>query len=105
MTNKIYGLLGLASRARKVVSGADVVIETITKGEAELVIVAEDASEKTQKNIKYHCDKFNVEMVIFGDIADLSKTIGKNNKAIIAIIDKNFAKGMKEVIHGGERIG
>ena len=52
MINKVYGMLGLASRARKVVSGTDAVIETINKREAELVIIAQDASEKTIKNMK-----------------------------------------------------
>ena len=105
MINKVYGMLGLASRARKVVSGTDAVIETINKREAELVIIAQDASEKTIKNMKYHCEKNDVEIVIYGTIDELSKSIGKNNRAIIAIIDKNFAEGMKKVIHGGEWIG
>lgn len=64
-----------------------------------------DASEKTIKNIKYYCNKENVEIIIFGTISENSKSIGKQNKAIIGIKDKNLAEAIKKEIHGGEEFG
>ena len=64
-----------------------------------------DASEKTIKNIKYYCNKENVEIIIFGTISENSKSIGKQNKAIIGIKDKNLAEARKKEIHGGEEFG
>ena len=64
-----------------------------------------DASEKTIKNIKYYCNKENVEIIIFGTISENSKSIGKQNKAIIGIKDKNLAAAIKKEIHGGEEFG
>lgn len=64
-----------------------------------------DASEKTIKNIKYYCDKENVEMLIYGTIFENSKAIGKHNKAIIGIKDQNLAAAIKKVIHGGVEFG
>ena len=61
--NKIYGLLGISAKAGKVISGTDIVLENLAKGKIYLVIVAEDASEKTKKNIKYFCEKENVDMI------------------------------------------
>lgn len=100
--NKIYGLLGISAKAGKVISGTDIVLENISKGKIALVIVAEDASEKTKKNIKYFCEKENVDMIVFGDIFKNSKAIGKQNRAIIAVKDKNLAEAIKKQIHGGE---
>ena len=100
--NKIYGLLGISAKAGKVISGTDIVLENISKGKIALVIVAEDASEKTKKNIKYFCEKENVDMIVFGDIFKNSKAIGKQNRAIIAVKDVNLAEAIKKHIHGGE---
>ncbi len=103
--NKIYGLLGISAKAGKVISGTDIVLENLAKGKIYLVIVAEDASEKTKKNIKYFCEKENVDMIVFGDIFKNSKAIGKQNRAIIAVKDQNLAEAIKKQIHGGERFG
>ena len=100
--NKIYGLLGISAKAGKVISGTDIVLENISKGKIALVIVAEDASEKTKKNIKFFCEKENVDMIVFGDIFKNSKAIGKQNRAIIGVKDRNLAEAIKKQIHGGE---
>ena len=103
--NKVNGLLGLCSKAGKIAAGMDLVLEELSKKNICLVIVAEDCSEKTKKNIRYYCEKANVEMITFGNIETNSKVIGKYNKAIIGIRDKNLADAIKKVIHGGERFG
>lgn len=105
MVNKVYGLLGICSKAGKVISGTDIILENLPKKKVSLVIVAEDASEKTIKNIKYYCEKENVELLIYGNIFENSKSIGKHNRAVIGIIDKNLANSLKKVIHGGEEFG
>lgn len=105
MINKVNGLLGIAAKAGKVISGMDLVLEEIAKKHVYLVIVAEDTSEKTIKNIKYYCNKGKVEMIIYGTIFDNSKAIGKHNKAIIGVKDKNLADAIKKEIHGGGEFG
>ncbi len=105
MVNKVYGLLGISAKAGKLISGTDLVLEQMQKKKVTLVIIAEDASEKTIKNMKYYCEKMNVELIVYGNIKDNSKSIGKNNRAIIGIIDKNLAESVKKVIYGGEPVG
>ena len=105
MVNKVYGLLGISAKAGKIVCGMDAAIEEIEKHEIYLVIVAEDTSQKTIKNIKYYCDKENIEFIIFGTIFENSKSIGKHNKAIIGVKDKNLADAIMKEIHGGELFG
>ena len=50
--NKALRLLGLATRAGKIAFGTESVIDTINKKKAKLVIVAEDAADRTKKNIQ-----------------------------------------------------
>jgi ribosomal protein L7Ae-like RNA K-turn-binding protein len=101
----VYGLLGISAKAGKIIAGMDIILENLAKKKVKLVIVAEDASEKTIKNIRYYCEKENVELIIFGNISENSKSIGKHNKAIIGILDKNLANSLQKVIHGGEEFG
>lgn len=102
MINKVYGLLGISSKAGKVISGTDIILEKMERKKVKLVIIAEDASEKTIKNMKYYCNKENAELIIYGNILENSKAIGKHNRATIAIIDQNLANAIKKLIHGGE---
>lgn len=105
MINKVYGLLGLCARMGKIVSGMDAVEVEIKKKSIELIIVAEDASEKTIKNVKYLAENNQIQVVVIGNIFDNSKAIGKENRAVIAIKDKNIAEGVKKIIFGGEAFG
>ena len=89
---------GISAKAGKVVSGTDLVLAEMKKQKVKLVIVAEDASEKTKKNMNYYCEKSNIECIIYGTIDELSKSIGKRNKAIIGIEDQNLAETIKDKI-------
>lgn len=105
MTNKIYGLLGICAKAGDIVSGTDVTIETVEKKKAKLVIVATDCSEKTIKNIKFISNKNDVPIYVFGNIEEISKSIGKSNRGVIAIKNENIAKEIVKRICGGDTIG
>ena len=103
--NKALRLLGLATRAGKIAFGTESVIDTIKKNKASLVLVAEDAAERTKRNIMRIAEENKVPIKIYESIETLSKSIGKENKAIIAIKDKNFSSEILKIIVGGEIIG
>ena len=105
INKKILGLLGLCAKARKITFGTDSTIDEIKKKNVKLVIVAENSSERTREKLKKICEINNVYIMIFGSIEDLSKSIGKTNKAIIGIKDINFAKEIKRIYNGGDVIG
>ena len=44
-------------------------------------------------------------MAIWGDIRNNSKAIGKQNRAVIGIKDKNLSEAIQKVICGGETFG
>ena len=72
------GLIGLATRAGKIVFGTDACLEQIIKRNAKLVIVAKDASERTIKNIKNKCIENNVMFYNILTVNEISKCIGKD---------------------------
>ena len=105
INNKILGLIGLAAKARKVCFGADSVEERVNKKQVKLLVVAEDASDRTKDKFSKIAEKKNVPIIIKGEIEILSKAIGKSNKAIIGIEDINLSNEIQRINNGGEVIG
>ena len=103
--NKIYGLLGLTAKAGKVIYGAESCEEEIIKKKVKLIIIAQDSSERTIQHFKEKCEKNKINFYIYGKKDELSKAIGKENKAIIGIKDKNFAQAIQKILNGGDVIG
>lgn len=103
--SKILGLLGLAMRAGKIVAGADAVEEAYTKRKLKLIILAEDASERTKSNFYKLVDNKAVHICEFGEMSEIAKAIGKTPKAVIGVKDINFSKEIIKNINGGEIIG
>ena len=94
MINKenLLGLLGLSSRAGKVISGTDACIEYINKNKIKLMILAKDASDRTKLKFNQIAESKKIPIYEFGSIDEIGKSIGKKNKAIIGITDINFSK-------------
>ena len=105
INNKVYGLLGLTAKAGKIAFGTESCEDLIAKKKLKLVIVAEDSSERTTNNFKEKCKQNNIDFYIFGKKDDLSKAIGKINKAVIGIKDKNLAGAIIKILNGGDVIG
>ena len=105
MNNKALGLIGIATKAGKVSFGTEAVIERIEKKKTVLVIIAKDSSDKAKENMKHACNKNNIKMVEFSSIDEISHAIGKNNKSVICINDKNLGEEIYKIICGGEAIG
>lgn len=103
--NKILGLIGLAMKAGKVCFGADSVEEEVKKRKVKLLIISHEASERTKNKFKKINQQYNFPIIIDGTIEELSKSIGKSNKAIIGIKDINFASEINKKYNGGEIIG
>lgn len=105
INKKILGLIGLSARARKVYFGADSVEMQIRKKKVKLVIVAEDSSERTKDKFKKLSSEYEIPIIFDGKIEELSKAIGKSNKAILGIEDVNLSNEIQKINNGGEIIG
>ena len=105
INNKILGLIGFAARARKIAFGADSVEFDVKNGKVKLILIAEDASDRTKEKFKKLSKDYNIPIIIKGNIEELSKAIGKVNKAVIGIKDMNLSKEIIKINNGGEFIG
>ena len=67
--------------------------------------MANDSSDRTKRNFEYLCEINKIQIRVFSSIEQISKSIGKPNKAVIALKDRNFSKEILKIIDGGEVIG
>lgn len=79
MENKqrVLGLLGLCTKAGEICFGTDACIDFIQKAKVKLIIVAEDAADRTKRNFEFLSKQHTIPIVIFGTIEENSKAIGK----------------------------
>lgn len=94
MSNKLYGMLGIARRSRKVVMG-DTLIAAIQSGKAKVVLISNEASENTLKKIQDKCAFYHVKFSIVDDML-MNQAIGELNKKAVGVIDDGMAKKIKE---------
>jgi len=91
MTHKALSRLGLAQRAGKLVSGEDGVLKAIRRGQARLVILAEDASENTRKKVADKCQSYGIPLLTGFSRQALGSAAGKHERVMFAITDQGFA--------------
>ena len=92
--NKALSLISLATKAGKTASGEFCTEKEVKSGKAELVIVAEDASDNTKQKFKNMCEFYEVPIYFYGDKDTLGHAMGKEFRASLAVIDPGFAKGI-----------
>ncbi len=85
--------------------GTDACMELIQKKKVKLVLVANDAAERTKKNFEITCKQNQIPIYFYGKIEDLSRAIGKPNKAIFGIKNQSFAEEIQKIVNGGDIIG
>lgn len=90
--NQILTLLGFAAKAGKLSFGTHATEWAITVGKAKVVVIAEDISKKTVKEIRFEADKKNIPVFVTNGIGsdELSHRVGKNC-GIVAVCDSGFA--------------
>jgi ribosomal protein L7Ae-like RNA K-turn-binding protein len=80
-------------------------MELIQKRKVKLIIVADDAADRTKRNFEIACKNVGIPIYFYGTIDTLSKAVGKPNKAIFGIKNQSFANEIIKLISGGENIG
>jgi ribosomal protein L7Ae-like RNA K-turn-binding protein len=101
--NKIFSLIGLATKAGKVASGEFSTEKAIKSGTASLVIISEDASDNTKKMFRNMCTYYKVPLYFFGDKDSLGHAMGKEVRASAAVLDEGFAKAMVKQLETEQR--
>lgn len=94
--DRVFSLVGLATKAGKAVSGEFMTERETKSGKAALVIVAEDSSDNTKKKFRDMCEFYKVPIYFYGDKDTLGHAMGKEFRASLAILDEGFAKGIRK---------
>lgn len=92
--DKVYSMLGLATKAGKIVSGEFATDKSVKSATAHIVIVSSDASDNTKKMFSNMCKFYEVPLYFYGTKEELGHAIGKSMRSSLAITDENFAKSV-----------
>ncbi len=98
MKNKILNLLGMATRARKIVLGEEFVLKAMKKTNLT-VFLANDAGNNITKKIINKAFTFNCTIIDIFTTDELSKAIGKENRKVMIIDDQGFNKKINEYMN------
>ncbi|MDD3930853.1 MAG: 50S ribosomal protein L7ae [Clostridiaceae bacterium] len=98
VTEAIYRLLGLAKRAGRTICGTEAVHKALRQSQAHLVIVAEDAADRTNRQMKEKTTGYQVPMAVFGQKQEIGHWTGSTNHAVVAILDTHFAGRLMDLI-------
>lgn len=92
--------LGLANRAGKLITGEEMTVKEIQRGNAKLILLSEDASRNTEKKITDKASFYNVPVCRVENREILGQAIGKESRVVVAVVDTGFAKKLKTLIDG-----
>lgn len=94
--NDISGTLSICRRAGRLILGMDEVKTSVKKKEARLVLITDDFSENSRKEITFVCERYGVPARVVGlTMYDIADTVGKRC-GVMAIADKGFAESVEK---------
>ena len=102
LSDKLSGYLGFASRARKLQTGYNTVLGLIEKRKARLVIVAEDASERSKKAYTDMCTFYETKLCVYGTKETLGHILGKEIRTALAVTDEALAETIEQKMNSTE---
>lgn len=105
MNDKILTLLGFAAKAGKLSYGFDATKTALAQSKSKLVLIANDLSQKSQKEVVFFADKFKTKVLVLQsyDMETLSHAVGRKC-GIISVNDSSFADGVLSAINFREEL-
>ena len=100
--NKALSMLSIAAKAGKVMSGGFQVEKSLQEYKAHLVVIAKDASDNTKKKFIQKCDFYKIPCFILENSTILGKSIGKEERVVVAVTDESLAKQIINVINSSK---
>lgn len=94
--NKLFNLIGLATRAGRTKGGSFLTEQAVKTGAACLVVLAEDASRRTKHDIQAMCAYYEVDCICCGSKEQLGKFTGHEYRSAVAVTDTGFAEAIKK---------
>ncbi len=98
---KAAALLGMATKAGKTVSGEDTVLQSIRSGEAAVVVISSEASERSKKTFNDKCSFYGVPLFTWGTKENLGRFLGKESRTVAAVTDEGLGRKITEIFREG----
>lgn len=92
-----WRLLGLAVRARKVITGTDAVELNLRRGRGSLLIITEDMAAGGAEKLMRQADGKSIRYMVFGNREELGHWTGKENRVVALVMDEGFARRLLEL--------
>jgi ribosomal protein L7Ae-like RNA K-turn-binding protein len=98
---RLLGLVGLGVRGRLAVVGVEQVRFAAKRGTLALAIVAPDASRHSLDKVVPLLNARRIRVIEGPSAAALGAAAGRETTAVVGIVDRNLAKGIREVVESG----
>ncbi len=95
--DRLHGLLGLAQRAGRLLTGMDNTLSAIRSGKSCLVLADEGAAENTMKKLTDACIYYHAPLVKLPQ-GLLEGATGRDGRMMGALTDQGFADKVKGLI-------
>lgn len=95
---KLKNLLGLAQRARLLVSGNFAVLEAIKKEQVKAIILTTDASPTTAKEFEKISKEKSLPLYRVLTKETLGQCLGKDFRTVAAVLDAGFKKSIEKLL-------
>jgi len=97
--NKMYGWIGLARKAGKLVAGDALCEEAIARKRARLVIIADDCSKNTRERFEGLSTKNDIPCISFGSKEEIGHQLGRDSYAVAVVLSRPFAEQMRKCLN------
>ena len=94
-SRKLLGLIGLGVRGRGAVVGVQQVREAARRGKLQLAIAAPDASSNSLDKVLPLLRARGIMVVEGPSAAELGAAVGRDATAVVGIVDRGLAKGIR----------
>lgn len=94
-TRKLLGLIGLGVRGRGAIVGVQQVREAARRGKLQLAIAAPDASINSLNKVLPLLRARGILVVAGPSAVELGSAAGRDATAVIGIVDRGLAKGIR----------
>ena len=91
MNERVFGMLGLAARAGKLISGEKACLQTIRRGGAYAALIDAGASDNAFKALRNACGTHVCPLITLPQ-GRLGDAIGKPGRITVTVTDPGFAK-------------
>jgi ribosomal protein L7Ae-like RNA K-turn-binding protein len=98
VAQRVLRLVGLGVRSRGAVVGVEQVREAAKRGKLVMAVVAADASRHSLSKVVPLLEARHVRVVRAPTASGLGKAVGREQAAAVGIVNRDLARGIREVV-------